>query len=61
VLDLSFTKMRGISIEVTLIGVPSCVTHLFLGLGFSQTTNCAIIGPTCSVLVVALYEITLFE
>jgi hypothetical protein len=42
VLDLSITKMRGISIEVTVIGVPSCVTHLLFGLGFSQTTNCAI-------------------
>jgi hypothetical protein len=25
-----------------VIGVPSCVTHLLFGLGFSQTTNCAI-------------------
>ena len=41
-LDLSFTKMRGVSIEVTMIGIPSCVTHLLFGLGFSQTTRCAI-------------------
>jgi hypothetical protein len=27
VLDLSFTKTRGTSIEVIMIGVPSCVTH----------------------------------
>jgi hypothetical protein len=39
VLDLSITKTRGISIEVTVIGVPSCVTHLLFGLGFSLTTN----------------------
>jgi hypothetical protein len=44
VLDFSFTKTRGIYIEVTVIGVPICVSHLLLGLGFSQTTNCAIIG-----------------
>jgi hypothetical protein len=34
--------MRGISIEVTTIGVPSCATQLLLGLGFSQNKNCAI-------------------
>jgi hypothetical protein len=44
--DLSFTKMRGTSIEVTTIGVPNCVTHLQLGLGFAQTTNCAITEMT---------------
>jgi len=44
VLDLSITKTRGISIEVTVIGVPSCVTCLLFGLGFVLTTNHAIIG-----------------
>jgi hypothetical protein len=39
VLDLSITKMRAISIEVTMIGVPSCVTCFFGGLGISLTTN----------------------
>jgi hypothetical protein len=38
VLDLSFTKLRGTYIEVKVIGVPSCVTHLVFGLGFSQAT-----------------------
>jgi hypothetical protein len=40
--DLSFTKMRGTSIEVIVIVVPYCVSLSWFGLGFSQTTNCAI-------------------
>jgi hypothetical protein len=42
VLDLFFTKTRGTSIEVTVIGFQSCVTHLLCGLGFVETTNCVI-------------------
>jgi hypothetical protein len=42
--DLSFTKTRGTSIKVTMIVVPSCFALSWLGLGFAQTTDCAIIG-----------------
>jgi hypothetical protein len=31
-----------------VIGVPSCVTHVFLGLGFAHSTICAIIGQISS-------------
>jgi hypothetical protein len=45
VLDFSITKMRGISIKVTVIGVPCCVSHLLLGFGFSKTTIYVITRP----------------
>jgi hypothetical protein len=48
VLDLSFSKMRGIPIEMTVIGIPICVTHLWLWLGFAETTNGAIRGKILS-------------
>jgi hypothetical protein len=41
-LDFSITKTRGVYVEVIAIGVPSCVTGLLFGLGFSLTTNHAI-------------------
>jgi hypothetical protein len=56
-LELSITKIRGIYIEATMIGVPSCITYLLLGLGFSQTTNCAIIEST--MLVGSKYFVTI--